>query len=162
MKMAIHTESFVKELGQDFVEDVVCLEAASFVDVWSASQYSAFLESGAGRIFGLIEGKDVVAYVAFQIVFDEAEIVNIAVDTALRGQGRGRILLETALCQLDEAGIGVVFLEVRPSNTAARRLYERCGFSLAGRRKQYYADTKEDALIYRRESIKSQSCHGEE
>ncbi len=146
--MTSQTESFVKELGIEALDDVVCLEAASFVDVWSVEQYASFIENGAGRIFGLVEHDQLVGYVAFQVVLDEAEIVNIAVKSRLRGQGRGKVLLENALMVLDQTGIAVIHLEVRPSNTSARRLYESCGFVLVGKRKQYYADTNEDALVY--------------
>jgi ribosomal protein S18 acetylase RimI-like enzyme len=79
----------------------------------------------------------------------EAELLRIAVAPEARGQGLGRALLEA--CQRDLAGEGLVllFLEVRPTNAPAIRLYEACGWEPCGRRLRYYSDG-EDALLFQR------------
>jgi ribosomal protein S18 acetylase RimI-like enzyme len=79
----------------------------------------------------------------------EAELLRIAVAPEARGQGLGRVLLEA--CQRDLAAEGLVhlFLEVRPSNHSALRLYEACGWESCGRRHRYYTDG-EDALLFQR------------
>jgi ribosomal-protein-alanine N-acetyltransferase len=83
----------------------------------------------------------------------EAELLRIAVDPAHRGQGQGRLLLEA--CQRDLAAEGLVhlFLEVRPSNAGAVRLYEACGWEPCGRRPRYYTDGEDAALYQRREAV---------
>ncbi len=79
----------------------------------------------------------------------EAELLRIAVDPAHRGQGLGQVLLEACQRQLAEDGLIHLFLEVRPSNAAAIRLYRACGWEPCGRRPGYYPDG-EDAVLYRR------------
>ena len=77
----------------------------------------------------------------------EAELLRIAVSPEARGQGLGRRLLEACQRELAEEGLVHLFLEVRPSNAAAIRLYETCGWRPCGRRLRYYADG-EDAVLY--------------
>ena len=79
----------------------------------------------------------------------EAELLRIAVDPAHRGQGLGQVLLEACQRQLAGEGLTHLFLEVRPSNAAAIRLYRACGWEPCGRRPGYYPDG-EDAVLYRR------------
>lgn len=79
----------------------------------------------------------------------EAELLRIAVDPAHRGQGLGQVLLEACQRQLAGEGLIHLFLEVRPSNAAAIRLYRACGWEPCGRRPGYYPDG-EDAALYRR------------
>jgi len=66
-----------------------------------------------------------------------------------RRQGLGRRLLHALLAGARETNSHSVFLEVRESNGAARSLYEKAGFAQTGRRKAYYKDPAEDALLYR-------------
>lgn len=79
----------------------------------------------------------------------EAELIRIAVAPAARGRGLGRALLMASQRDLAADGMDRLYLEVRPSNEAAVRLYEACGWSPCGRRARYYADG-EDALLYQR------------
>ena len=78
----------------------------------------------------------------------EAELLRIAVDPAHRGQGWGRILLEACQRELAAAGLELLYLEVRPSNTSAMGLYRACGWERCGLRTGYYPDG-EDALLFR-------------
>lgn len=79
----------------------------------------------------------------------EWELENIVVAAAARRKELGRQLIEALLGHAREADSEAVFLEVRESNTAARRLYEKAGFQQMGRRKSYYANPAEDAILYR-------------
>ena len=79
----------------------------------------------------------------------EAELLRIAVAPEARGLGIGRVLLEACQGDLAQAGLVHLFLEVRPSNAAAIRLYETSGWEPCGRRPRYYGDG-EDAALYRR------------
>jgi ribosomal protein S18 acetylase RimI-like enzyme len=78
-----------------------------------------------------------------QVARDETEILNLAVLPAFRRRGLARRLVETWL----EEHPGRCFLEVRESNLAARQLYERAGFHLAGRRPEYYINPPEAAIV---------------
>jgi ribosomal-protein-alanine acetyltransferase len=96
------------------------------------------------------EGR-VVGFLAARIAADEIEILNLAVDPASRRRGAGTALLDAALEHGRRAGAARVFLEVRESNLAARRFYDRHGFTVAGRRLRYYRQPEEDALLMVRE-----------
>lgn len=82
----------------------------------------------------------------------EAELLRIAVDPAHRGHGLGRTLLEACQRELAEEGLVHLFLEVRPSNARAIRLYRACGWEPCGLRPRYYTDG-EDAALFQRMNI---------
>ena len=79
----------------------------------------------------------------------EWELENIVVAPATRRQGLGKQLLDGLVARASETNSEAVFLEVRESNRMARSLYERTGFRQIGRRKAYYRDPPEDAILYR-------------
>jgi ribosomal-protein-alanine N-acetyltransferase len=86
-------------------------------------------------------------YVIYWVIADEMHILNLAVHPVQRRQGIARALLTAALTQSRDQGAAVVWLEVRPSNTAALALYHSFGFEEIGVRPGYYTDNGEDALI---------------
>ncbi len=96
----------------------------------------------ADSLVALRDGR-VVGFVAYRVVLDEGEILNLAVEAAARRQGVAAALLGAVRPLAAEW-----FLEVRESNVGARSLYERLGFALCGRRTRYYSDG-EDATLYR-------------
>lgn len=91
----------------------------------------------------------VLGYAGLHVVLDEGYIDNVAVRPACRRQGVGDRLLDT-FCRFGQAHLASLTLEVRPSNTAAVALYEKHGFQVSGRRKDYYSEPKEDALLLTR------------
>jgi len=129
--------------------DAVCaLEQACFSDPWSRDSFVELLSSDRAS-FGVIRAAD-NALLAFGVVLwaaDEAELANIAVDPAARGRGVGDALLAWLLEAAAAQGAHSVFLEVRASNAAARRLYEKRGFVPISVRKSYYRHPTEDAVV---------------
>jgi len=95
----------------------------------------------------------IVAYGAFRIVLDELQVMNLAVQPEARRRGLARFLLGMALARAARAGATRALLEVRAGNAAARALYTGCGFVGLGRRKDYYSDPMEDALVLVREVV---------
>jgi ribosomal-protein-alanine N-acetyltransferase len=91
--------------------------------------------------------RPVVGFCAFWLVVDEIHINNVAVLPELRGQGIGTALMRRVFDEAHTLGASRATLEVRASNDAARRLYERLGFYVAGTRRDYYTNPVEDALI---------------
>ncbi len=91
----------------------------------------------------------VVGFLVARPIASEWELENIAVAPSRR-QGVGRQLLNALFDRARDAGGDSVFLEVRESNAAARSLYEKAGFTSTGRRKSYYAEPPEDAILYRK------------
>ncbi len=97
----------------------------------------------------------VVGYCGFWIAADEVHISTIAVDPDHRERGIGQLLLVTAIERALELGANIISLEVRVSNMVAQRLYSKYGFKAVGRRRRYYSDNREDALIMIAEHIGS-------
>jgi ribosomal-protein-alanine N-acetyltransferase len=124
------------------------IERASFADPWAARDFREAL--GAATLFLVsVRAERVQGYVVARRAADEGEILNLAVAPQNRRQGVGRALARQALEALRTSGAAVVYLEVRESNAAARRLYEGLGFQSVGRRVRYYRDPTEDAVVLR-------------
>lgn len=137
-----------RRLGQEDAAAVAFLERICFTLPWSEKQYQAALGQKSFAAFGLWRDHCLVAYLSVYHVAPEMEIVNIAVDPRQRRMGHGRSLMRMLLQVAVKMGMQKVSLEVRESNAAARALYESLGFCQSGRRRRYYPDNGEDALIY--------------
>lgn len=105
-----------------------------------AQRSSSNATTDAGRVLGFL----VARHIAF-----EWELENIVVDPGVRRNGLGTRLLQGLLAEARQTNSDRIFLEVRESNAAARTMYEKAGFRQTGRRKLYYADPLEDAILYR-------------
>jgi ribosomal-protein-alanine N-acetyltransferase len=128
---------------------------------WKEAQYrQAFQPESAARLVLVAESPvppashpdadgDVVGFLVARHLAAEWELENIVVAPTVRRQGLGRQLLDALSLAARETAGGSVFLEVRESNAVARTLYERAGFEQTGRRKGYYTDPIEDAVLYR-------------
>lgn len=132
---------------------VAALEARVFDDPWSKRAFMPHLDdhflvaesAGSGGSAGTIIG-----YALARRIDAEAEILDVAVDLDVRRRGIGRALLTGLLTTLGGAGVAAVFLEVRASNAPAIALYGGLGFTPVGRRRGYYANPREDAVLLRR------------
>ena len=98
----------------------------------------ALVSESLGEITGFVLGRH---------IGDEAEILNLAILPEKRRRGEGRALLEKALAEFQTRGVRRVFLEVRESNVKAIAFYKKHGFSETGRRKAYYREPEEAALL---------------
>ena len=92
---------------------------------------------------------DIAGFLVARHLAPEWELENIVVSPSSQRRGIGKALLRTLLLRARDADNGAVFLEVRESNAAARGLYESAGFRQAGKRKCYYLNPLEDAVLYR-------------
>lgn len=108
--------------------------------VWSEEFYSPF-----GLYLILEEGGALSGFIGLKLISDEAHVMTIAVCPERRRRGLARTLIKDALSEPASAGVRHVYLEVRPSNLAARTLYASLGFVETGVRRGYYGD--EDALL---------------
>jgi ribosomal-protein-alanine N-acetyltransferase len=117
---------------------------------WSREQYEIAVSGKAPSRVVLIaeEEAGVQGFIIGKALGEEWEIENIAVAEPARRRGLGTRLLREFLDLARGRGAGKAFLEVRESNLAARRLYERGAFVESGRRKLYYHDPEEDAIVY--------------
>lgn len=123
------------------------IEIKSFALPWKRKDFFNMAQNeNAVYIVGELDEK-IIAYAGAWLAFGEAEVMSVAVDPNFRGQGVGKKLFAELVKICIERGATAMTLEVRPSNSAAIRLYESFGLKSVGRRKNYYIDNNEDALI---------------
>ena len=134
-------------MKQEDADEIAAIEEMTFAMPWSRKDFWAeAVNENAIYIVGLIENK-VVAYAGAWISFEEAQVTNVAVPPDYRRQGIGAELFAKLIDEVKILGVTAITLEVRPSNKSAIRLYEKYGLKSVGRRKGYYLDNNEDALI---------------
>ena len=146
--------------GDRDLSGVLEVDEASFTRPWTRAMYtSEFLSRDTSRLYVLRSPEfHVAGYCAAWFIVDEVHINNLAVRPQCRCRGYGGALLQYVLAEASQAGLRRATLEVRRSNEAARRLYERFGFRIAGVRRDYYSHPTEDALILWRDEDSSDSA----
>jgi len=139
--------------GEDIAE-VMEIEMLSFPNPWSRAQFESEIRNPVSFSYTVRTREDgrggrerLVAYIVFWVVHGEAHVLNIAVHTDFRREGIATWLMEASLGVMRENLAYEVYLEVRRSNAAARRLYSNLGFKEVFERKNYYGD--EDAIVMR-------------
>jgi ribosomal-protein-alanine N-acetyltransferase len=136
----------IRPLTYADLPQVIAIERRAFPTPWSLAMFVLELSKPSGIcLAGLLEDR-IVAYLVCSRYDTVWHLMNIAVDLNLRRQGLATSLLER-LFELADRPSEQYTLEVRTSNEGAIRLYERFGFRAAGRRRAYYHDNREDALI---------------
>jgi ribosomal-protein-alanine N-acetyltransferase len=130
------------------------LHGASFHRGWGEGEFESMLTERNTLVHRLRLGRKTIGFAVSRMAADEAEILSIAIDDAYRGRGLSRDLLLTHLGHLAGRGVRTIFLEVEENNQPARRLYERAGFAVVGRRERYYHQSggeQLNALLMRRD-----------
>jgi ribosomal-protein-alanine N-acetyltransferase len=142
----------IRDLAPGDLDGVMAIEQESFPTPWSR----ALFEEEIGRRFSdaiVVVGEpggEVAGYAICWTVGEESHLLNIAVRPEARNRGVGRSLLRECIRRSALAGGRRIYLEVRPSNEPAIRMYRRDGFRFVGVRKGYYTDTGEDAIVLSR------------
>ena len=137
MKIEIMNESHLSEVAQ--------IAKDSLPDAWSEQAFADELKNESATVFVALSGDEVIGFGGVQQVLDEAYITNIAVKKECRKQGAGNALISAIINHCK--GSSFVTLEVRVSNFAAIKLYEKSGFVSQGIRKGFYSHPIEDANI---------------
>ena len=145
MTESARDDALVRPMRTADLPAVMEVARASLPQPWSEPVWREELASVFGLYLVLQQGSDVSGFVGVKRVADEAHVMTLAVPPGSRRRGRGRALVLAAFADPALAGVRRVYLEVRPSNAAARALYDSLGFRETGRRKNYYGD--EDALL---------------
>jgi ribosomal-protein-alanine N-acetyltransferase len=137
------------------VDEVLAIEETSFTNPWTREMYLAELKNPTVSFCFIAREPSgaAVGFCSFWRVLDELHINNLAVDPAHRRAGIASALLTFVLAEGVRLGADRATLEVRRSNDAARCLYERFGFTVAGVRRAYYTRPVEDALVLWRERL---------
>ncbi|MGL6105565.1 ribosomal protein S18-alanine N-acetyltransferase [Romboutsia sp.] len=137
----------IEKMTSKDIDGVFEVEKSCFEDYWSKDSFMKELKNDVARyLVAKIDGK-VVGYVGIWLVMDEGHITNVAVHKDYRGQKIGDKLIKELIEVCKSSNIVAMTLEVRASNVAAQNLYKKYGFKLAGIRKEYYSNNKEDAMI---------------
>ncbi len=117
---------------------------------WARLQYEELFGDESNRVVFVAEmGAEIAGFLVARRVADEYDVENVAVMPAAQRRGLGTALLANFVDLARDENVGRIFLEVRESNAGARALYQKCFFSEVGRRRGYYTDPVEDALVYR-------------
>jgi [ribosomal protein S18]-alanine N-acetyltransferase len=128
-------------------DSLVDLDRLCFGKLWSRDQYLREIESPNSDIVLLLRKDQLIAYGCVWAIVDEAHITILGTHPEHLRQGHARKVLKELLRLAIAREMKRATLEVKESNQAAIALYQTLGFEEAGRRKKYYSDTKEDALI---------------
>ena len=134
-------------MKQTDAEEIAAIEEMTFAMPWSRNDFwKEAINDNAIYVVGVLDNK-VIAYGGVWVSFEEAQVTNIAVHPDYRSQGIGTKLFSRLIEEIKKRGVTALTLEVRPSNEAALKLYEKFNLKSVGRRKGYYLDNGEDALI---------------
>jgi ribosomal-protein-alanine N-acetyltransferase len=153
----------IRKMTVDDIPAVVDLDQKSFSLPWPERSFRYELtDNPASRCWvAELDGKVVGMLVAWLIV-DEAHVATVATHPDYRRRGIGRRLLAYALRHIMQDGAHSSFLEVRESNLAAQEMYRKFGYEVTGRRRRYYRDNDEDAILMSLDSLSAERLMIEE
>jgi ribosomal-protein-alanine N-acetyltransferase len=142
----VNADLEIRQLAYADLPHVIAIERRAFPTPWSLAMFVLELSKASGICLAAIDQGVMVGYLVCSRYDTVWHVMNVAVDPHRQRQGIASALLERLFEQADKPREQYT-LEVRTSNDAAIRLYERFGFRAAGRRRAYYHDNREDALI---------------
>lgn len=137
----------IREMLPEDIPSIVRIERSSFSTPWSETSFQSEVHSRYSTTRVAEFDGAVVGYLCVKQIADECHLMDLAVHQDYRRMGIASELLADVLRDLREGNCRHMYLEVRESNTAARRLYEKFGFRPVGIRKRYYLLPDEDALV---------------
>ena len=137
----------IRRMTNEDCVSVAEIESASFSVPWSLKAFTETVEKENFRYFVAEEEGEILGYCGFLHVLDEAEIPNVCVKESARKRGIGKQMMTVLIEEAEKLGIVMLFLEVRESNLAARRLYKSLGFVENGVRKNFYEHPVEHAVL---------------
>lgn len=143
----------IRDLAPEDLEGVMEIERVSFPTPWPRKMFEEEIGRGFSDAIAAVgdPGGEVLGYAICWTVAEESHLLNIAVHPDVRGAGIGGSLVRECIRRGARARARRIYLEVRPGNESALRLYRREGFTFAGVRKRYYTDTGEDAIVLTRD-----------
>lgn len=137
----------VRAMKKADVRSVYEIEVLSFRTPWSLRSLTGELKNDVAHYTVLEKDGEIIGYCGMWVLFEEAHITNIAIHPEQRGSGYGKQLLHASMRVAASFGAEMMTLEVRETNAVAQHMYDEMDFLQQGRRKRYYTDTGEDALL---------------
>ena len=141
----------ITNMHHSHVAQVAELEKLCFSDPWSENSIASELKNPLSFWLVALDGERIAGYVGSQTVMDESDMMNVAVHPDYRKQGIATALIVGLVEELRKRGSRCLTLEVRASNETAISVYSKLDFQEVGRRKNYYRNPREDALILRKD-----------
>lgn len=155
--MSAPTLPIIRPMSKEDLDAVLAIEQASFPAPWKRDHFlHEFAATHSYPLVALLDGR-LVGYVCLMSLFEEAQILDIAVAADQRGRGVALALMKVATALALEKGAETLALEVRATNRAAIALYERLGFSRCGLRAKYY-EGSDDAVLMKKHLQGESSC----
>jgi [ribosomal protein S18]-alanine N-acetyltransferase len=136
-----------ERLQETHIPQILDIEKRTNSAPWSERSFRNELEHEHGFFLIAFQQGQIVGYAGAWFVVDEVHITTVAVSVEVRRKGIGKRLMIELLREARRRGMACSTLEVRASNEAAIRMYEQLGYVIAGRRKAYYPDNREDAIV---------------
>lgn len=137
----------IEEMKEEDIDGVFEVEKNCFEDYWSKDSFKKELNNNLAKYLVAKVDEKIAGYVGIWFVVDEGHITNVAVHENFRGKKIGDKLIKRLIEVCKDNNIVSMTLEVRASNVVAQNLYRKYGFKMAGIRKEYYSNNKEDAII---------------
>ena len=144
----MNSEITIRRMEMRDLDPVCAIENATFAHPWTRADYEGELTRNKVARYLVAEREgEILGFAGAWVILDESHITNIAVAEPYRRQGIGEQVTRALLQYLSNLGAAYATLEVRESNLPAQALYAKLGFQKVGRRKRYYEDNGEDALL---------------
>lgn len=138
----------IRKASEKDLTQILNIEELCFTSRWTKEMFLYELQENAfGYMYVLEKDARIVGFIDFWITFECCQLANIAIHPKKQGQGFSRMLMDFMIEKAQQKQCETIMLEVRPSNTVARSLYERYDFIEMNIRKGYYSDNGEDAII---------------
>lgn len=134
-------------MKREHISEVLRIERATFSDPWGENDFLDGINDENKQYFTAMYEGTVAGYIGYWGVLDEVQIYNVAVDERYRKKGIAKAMLERLIEHGKNHGRSIFLLEVRESNEAAIRLYQKCGFTKDGKRPNFYTKPDEDAIL---------------
>jgi ribosomal-protein-alanine N-acetyltransferase len=148
LQEALSVNVTIEAMKESDLEEVLAIEKKSFTDPWSRRLFRETLSFPHSVNF-VMHGPEgtLLGYIDFYIIAGEAHMLNLAIHPAWRKKGLATQLLTHSFDYLKHQNVMQFFLDVREGNRDAIELYKKFGFDIVGKRKRYYVETNEDALV---------------
>ena len=140
-------DTLIQKMTEADLPEVLGIENVSFPTPFTVNLFRMELNLNVAHLFVIRKEGKVIGYIDFWRVGPEVHLITIGVHPDFRKRGVGTQLIDFMLGEARKNRVETVSLDVRPSNAAGLKLYEKFGFRQAGIRRRYYQDNDEDALV---------------